>query len=568
MVIKEKTKLIPKNWDNTYFNWIDNLRDWCISRQLWWGHRIPIWYKKNNHEEIICSDCEDVPEIVQKNPDDWIQDPDVLDTWFSSSLWPFATIGWPESTKELNKYYPNSTLITGYDILFFWVARMMMMGHIAFDTPPFPETFLHGLIYGKSYWRKSELHGIQYVSDEERRSYDLGAPCPPDVHSRWEKMSKSKGNVIDPLEIIDSYGADACRMALAFSATHAREIDLDLRRFEEFRNFANKIWNGARFVLLNLEEASPTHPKLTDEAFSKGLDEELFQLEDHWILLKLKKTAKQIDHYFTNYQFDMAAQTAYEFFWNEFCAYYVEAIKPVLSGKAKDQKTRENKQKILLITLLQALRLLHPMAPFITEELFQILKQRFPHVTLHKTQDLLTQDAVAALQSESCMTSPFPKPIDFDTHTECEEGFEFIKKLIYSIRNVRGEMKIPPQTATELYIAPNSNSFLQEHQGLLLSLVKISKITFMPTIPEGIAGSTCVIDGIQLVIVMPQERLEQENARLLKEKDKLIISIERTKAQMENQQFLEKAPAQLIEKLKTGLAQAEKDLALIENKLK
>ncbi len=571
LVINEKTKLVPKYWENTYFNWIDNLRDWCISRQLWWGHRIPIWYNKHDPEQIICTDTEDAPDVVQKNPDDWYQDPDVLDTWFSSSIWPFATLGWPENTKELNKYYPNSTLITGYDILFFWVARMMMMGQIAFDTPPFPETFLHGLIYGKSYWRKTAEHGIQYASDEERRSYDLGNPCPSDVHCRWEKMSKSKGNIIDPLEIIDNYGADACRMALSFSATHAREIDLDLRRFEEFRNFANKIWNGARFVLLNLEETNSL-PKLSDEAFSKGLNEKLLLLEDHWILLKLENTSKAIDQYFTNYQFDMAAQTAYEFFWNDFCAYYVEAIKPVLSGKAKDQKTRENKQKVLLIVLLQALRLLHPMAPYITEELFQIIKMRFACVTLNDTQDVLTKDAVLALQAIACMVAPFPKAIDFDTHTEAEEGFEFIKKIIYSMRNARGEMKIPPQTATEIYITSQSNqrmlNFLQEHQDLILSLVKISKITFTTKVPEHTVGSTCVVEGIQIVIVMPHERLEQENARLVKEKDKLILSIEKTKQQMQNQQFLEKAPSSLIEKLKQTLTQQEKDLALIETKLK
>ena len=253
VVQEKKVRLIPPNWENTYFHWIDNLRDWCISRQLWWGHRIPIWYRKDDPSIMICYDGTDLPPEVQKEPDAWAQDEDVLDTWFSSALWPFSILGWPEKTDDLKKFYPNSTLITGHDILFFWVARMILMGEYEFGTPPFPETFLHGLIYGKSYWRHQKDGSIAYVSPKERLIFDLGSPVPPEVHSKWEKMSKSKGNVIDPLEIIDTYGTDAMRMGLCASATQGRQIDLDRRRFEEFKNFANKIWNGARFVFLNIE---------------------------------------------------------------------------------------------------------------------------------------------------------------------------------------------------------------------------------------------------------------------------------------------------------------------------
>ncbi|MBS0637945.1 MAG: valine--tRNA ligase, partial [Verrucomicrobia bacterium] len=278
IVKTNKVKILPHQWEATYYHWIDNLHDWCISRQLWWGHRIPIWYNKEDPEKMICHDGEGEPEEVQKNPDMWYQDPDVLDTWFSSSLWPAATLGWPEKTPELKKYYPNSTLITGHDILFFWVARMLMMGEAAMHEVPFPETYLHGLIYGKSYWRQPPGGPIMYVTEQERKEYDLGKEIPKDVSSKWEKMSKSKGNIIDPYEIINEYGTDACRMALASSATSMPQIDLDRRRFEEFKNFANKIWNGARFVLMNVEDLT---------TFSEGLDEKLLSLEDRWILSRL-----------------------------------------------------------------------------------------------------------------------------------------------------------------------------------------------------------------------------------------------------------------------------------------
>ncbi len=221
VVEEKKVRLIPSNWENTYFHWIDNLRDWCISRQLWWGHRIPIWYRKDDPEVMICYDGPDVPPEVRKDPEAWVQDEDVLDTWFSSSLWPFSVLGWPDHTDDLKKFYPNSTLITGHDILFFWVARMILMGEYALNTPPFPETFLHGLIYGKSYWRIQKDGSVAYATPQERLSFDLGEPIPSNVHSKWEKMSKSKGNIIDPLEIIESYGTDAMRMGLCASATHA-----------------------------------------------------------------------------------------------------------------------------------------------------------------------------------------------------------------------------------------------------------------------------------------------------------------------------------------------------------
>ena len=293
-------------------------------------------------------------------------------------------LGWPDQTPELAKFYPNSTLVTGHDILFFWVARMLALGEYAMEQVPFPECFLHGLIYGKSYWRNQPDGGVIYVTEQERLDYDLGKPVPSDVFSKWEKMSKSKGNIIDPLEMIEEYGTDAVRMALCASATQARQIDLDRRRFEEFKNFANKMWNGARFVLMNLEEdLAQGKTALNAEELSQGLDESLLALEDRWILSRLNRTVKSVNHHLEKYEFDQAALEAYDFFWKEFCAYYVEIAKPVLFGKAGSPQERVNKQKLLVIVLCQAIRLLHPMAPFITEELFQILKSRFQGVQIH-----------------------------------------------------------------------------------------------------------------------------------------------------------------------------------------
>ncbi|NGX38114.1 MAG: Valine--tRNA ligase, partial [Chlamydiae bacterium] len=334
-----KVKIIPKDWESTYFHWIENLRDWCISRQLWWGHRIPIWYNKNNPEEMICYPGDGTPPEI--NPDEWRQDEDVLDTWFSSGLWPFSILGWPDKTPDLEKFYPNSVLVTGHDILFFWVARMILMGEYALDTLPFPETLLLGLIYGKSYWRYHKDGSIAYLDSKQRLSYDLGETMPPDVQSKWEKMSKSKGNIIDPLEIIDSYGTDAMRIALCSVATHARQIDLDLRRFEESKNFINKIWNASRFVFMHLE----------DFAVQDGIDKAHLTLEDKWILSRLNQVIEKVNSHLTAYAFDRAAADTYHFFWDEFCAYYLELVKPTLFGKTGTPEEKHNKKCILLTVL-------------------------------------------------------------------------------------------------------------------------------------------------------------------------------------------------------------------------
>lgn len=555
-------KLIPKNWENTYFHWINNLRDWCISRQLWWGHRIPVWYLREDPNTMICYDGEDMPPEVKANPEAWVQDEDVLDTWYSSALWPMSLFGWPEKTPDLAKFYPTSVLVTGHDILFFWVARMLVMGEYGTGQLPFPESFLHGLIYGKSYWRTVAGGGIAYCGDQERLDYDLGKPVPKDVHSKWEKMSKSKGNIIDPLEIIDQYGTDAMRMALCASATQARQIDLDRRRFEEFKNFTNKLWNGARFVFMNLT--------LTPEQFHEGLDEKLLSLEDHWILSKLNHTIQEVNEHLSGYHFDLAAGEAYDFFWKEFCSYYVEIVKPILFGKAGSDAERLNKQKLLAIVLLHAVRLIHPMAPFISEELFQQLKARLGAGVLTATVDPYTAEAVKALSAPACIVSPYPAVIRAkDLNPDIEESFALIEQIVYTIRNIRGEMKLPPGTATDVHIVGGEHvvKALKDNIGIISALVRTQQIALHHEEPSFGFSSTGIIDGIKVIIPLPQEMLKQEAVRLAKEQEKLTVSVERLRGQLGNAEFVANAPAQLVEKQRQQLAQAESDLASIAGKL-
>jgi valyl-tRNA synthetase len=562
-VEEKRVKLIPEHWENTYFHWIDNLRDWCISRQLWWGHRIPIWYRKDDPEQMICYAGEGLPPEVEKNPDAWIQDEDVLDTWFSAGLWPFSVLGWPDQTADLKTFYPNSTLVTAHDILFFWVARMILMGEYALGDVPFRETFIHGLIYGKSYWTHQKDGAISYITGEERNGYDLGKPVPAHIHSKWEKMSKSKGNIIDPLELIETYGTDAMRMALCASATQARQIDLDRRRFEEFKNFANKVWNGSRFVFLNLESLTTV---------SEGLNLSLLTLEDKWILSLLNRTIQNVTHDLEHYAFDKAALAAYDFFWKEFCAYYLELTKPVLFGKTGTPEQKENKQKILFIVLCNAIRLLHPMVPFITEELFHLLKSHFPHATAAAHADPYTKEALQALASPACISAPYPHVIDpAHIDTQIEEGFAFMDSVVHAIRNIRAEMQLPPGTASDLFIIGNpadkEMKIAQENRSIIPALVRVQNITFLeqekpiPFCAEALVGS------LKLIVPLPEEMKEKEKVRLVKERDKLIQQQNTARTQLANADFVSKAPAQLVDKLKHTVEHADKELLAITAKL-
>lgn len=559
IIQEKKVNLLPSSFESTYLHWIQNLRDWCISRQLWWGHRIPIWYHQDNPEKMICYAGTGLPPEVAQNPSLWRQDEDVLDTWFSSALWPFSVFGWPNQTDDLKKFYPTQTLVTGHDILFFWVARMIMMGEYAFATPPFQDVFLHGLIYGKSYWKHNQDGSITYLSSQEREPYDKGKPVPASIQSKWEKMSKSKGNIIDPLEIIDAFGTDAMRMALASSATSARQIDLDRRKFEEFKNFANKIWNGARFVLMNL----------TDVNLSEGLDEKLLSLEDRWILSLLNRIIRDVNTYLSSYAFDKAAQAAYDFFWKEFCAYYVELTKPILFGKAGTPKEKSNKQKILLIVLCNSIRLLHPMAPFITEEIFHSLKSQF--ATDQIPNERYLKETLTALKSPACIVAAYPKVLrELDIDVTIEEAFAVMDLIVHAVRTIRASMQLPPHAATDLHIVgPKSDlEMIDKNQVILKALVRINHLSLSEKEESFPFSSTALAGNVKIIIPLPLEMRDKEKARLIKEQDKLIAQQNATTLQLSNPEFLDKAPAQLVAKLKATLAQVEAELLEIAGKIK
>lgn len=558
LVKEEQVKLIPKSFDHTYFHWIHHLRDWCISRQLWWGHQIPIWHSKKDPTQMICFAGEGVPPEVLKDPSAWEQDPDVLDTWFSSALWPFSVFGWPENTPDLQNFFPTSVLVTGHDILFFWVAKMMMMGDSILAKPPFHDVFLHGLIFGKSYWRVQKDGSIAYLGPEERQKYDLGAPLPSDIHSRWEKMSKSKGNIIDPLEIIHAYGADAMRAALASSTTGARQIDLDRRRFEEFKNFANKVWNGARFVLMNLQDVD----------LSSGLDRNLLSLEDKWMLSRLNRIIEEVHAALSSYSFDKASMLAYDFFWKEFCAYYVELTKPTLFGKRGSPAEKTNKQKILLVTLSSAIRLLHPIAPFITEELFQLLKKQFGKFA--PPSEPYLQETLTTLQLPACAVSSYPKiihPEDLDP--AIEEEFDQVISLVHAVRTIRAEMQIPPATPSALILVAEEKhlQFVKKHERILHALVRLEKIQYSTSTVQVPFASETLISHFKLILPLPAELQEKEKVRLIKTQEKLIAEQHRIRTQLSNPDFVEKAPLPLVEKLRLSVDLAEKELYEISKKL-
>ncbi len=546
IVEKGDVALKPEYWKKTYYHWIENLRDWCISRQLWWGHRIPIWYHEDGR--VICHDGEGEPQEVKENPEGWHQDEDVLDTWFSSALWPFSTLGWPEKTADLDMFYPTSVLVTGHDILFFWVARMILMGEYVMGDVPFADTFIHGLIYGKSYWRTTADGHVQYVPRDERIKYELGEKIPSDVKSKWEKMSKSKGNVIDPIEIIEKYGADAMRMALCSSTTDARQIDLDRRRFEEYKNFSNKIWNASRFVMMNLEG-------LSEEAMLEGINGNLLTFDDAWILSRLNHTILRVEESLTEYDFDVAANTAYSFFWDEFCSYYVEMCKPYLSLKIDRADLRQNKQIILVHVLLSVIRLMHPITPFITEELYGKLQERFPKVLL----------------ASACMVAPYPECDETLLDPSIEEQFAHLCDVLHAIRNIRGEMGLPPNSVVDVHIvASNSNpdrKLVEHHSAVLHALTRIGKMEISEKTPELKLASTAMVRDLKVLIPLPEELIAREEKRLAKEKEKLLGQISGMEGKLSNAAFVDRAPEELVKETKTRLAQAKRDLDEISSKL-
>jgi valyl-tRNA synthetase len=552
LVDEKHVRLVPETYQNTYDHWINNLRDWCISRQLWWGHRIPIWYRKDDRNIMLCEGPEGIPLEVKNNPHAWVQDEDVLDTWFSSALWPFASLGWPDSDLYLKKFYPNSTLVTGHDILFFWVARMMAFGSHIMKEAPFPEVFLHGLIFGKSYFREEKSGDVTYIMGEEKNKYDMGEALPKGVKYRWEKMSKSKGNVLDPVEIMHEYGTDAVRMALVTCASQARQIDLDRRRFEEYKNFANKLWNGARFIFMNLENIR--HEELNKESAE-------YSLEDRWILTRLTQALKEQKKSLDQYFFDKAASSITDFFWNDFCAYYLEISKPILSGKKGTKEEKLLKQKILLSILTQVLCALHPFIPFVTEALFQKIKENFGGFRF--SHDPLMTHFADAMKSKTLATATFPCSNFEDLKSIAD--FDDMLHLLHQIREMRGELQIPPQDAVTCHIE-NPSDVIRHNISMIFALTKIEKAIFESPQSHSIV-STKAHGQSTTSVILPMHLVGKEIERLEKDLCKIQKEIEGLIAKLSVSDFVDRAPKEVVKKLQDNLERLKSSEVTITHKL-
>ena len=482
-VVKDKkVNFVPERFSKVYLDWLKEIRDWCISRQLWWGHRIPVWYCQDC-DEIICAKEE--PKVCTKcKSSNLEQDKDVLDTWFSSALWPFSTLGWPEKTKDLERYYPTSVLVTGRDIIFFWVARMIFMGLEFMDEEPFKEVFIHGLV----------------------------------LDPQGNKMSKSLGNGVDPLEVIEKNGADALRFMLITGNTPGNDIRFQYERLETARNFANKIWNATRFVLMNLEDYQ--EDKYTPK----------YNLSDKWILSRYNSTIKEITRSLEKYELGEAGRKIYDFMWNEFCDWYVEMAKARLYNK-EDNIERYTAQKVLATVLKGTMELLHPFMPFITEEIWQFL----PH------------------EGETIMLSEWPEENEDLIDPEIEKHMEIAMEVIRVIRNLRSEVNVPLGKKADILIFTHNEEYYnilnlaEEYIKPLAAVENLDIKIDLKEEPEQAVSS--VTKGMEIFLsLVGLIDIEKEEKRLNKDLEKVNKEIERLDKKLSNQGFLEKAPEAVVQK--------------------
>ncbi|MCR4938133.1 MAG: valine--tRNA ligase [Lachnospiraceae bacterium] len=500
-------KLVPESMAKTYYNWTDNIRDWCISRQLWWGHRIPAYYCDDCKETVVAIKA---PEKCPKcGGTHFTQDPDTLDTWFSSALWPFSTLGWPEQTKELKYFYPTDVLVTGYDIIFFWVIRMIFSGYAHMEDKPFKTVLFHGL-----------------VRDDKGR-----------------KMSKSLGNGIDPLEVIDKYGADALRLTLITGNAPGNDMRFYWERVESNRNFANKIWNASRFIMMNLPEEAPSLPAEGERTPA-----------DKWILSKLNNLVKEVTANMEKYELGVAVQKVYDFLWDEYCDWYIEMVKPRLYKKENETEADVRSRNAALYTLKEvltdALKLLHPYMPFITEEIFTTLQD----------------------DEESIMISSWPEYRADREYAKEEAEIETVKEAIRGIRNVRTQMNVVPSRKAEVYVVTENDDVkasFAENDYFLKTLGSASGVNIRSD-KTGIAEDAVAVMLPHAVLYMPFSDLvdlEKELERLEKEEKRLEGELKRSNSMLSNERFLSKAPAEKIEEEKAKLADYEKLMEQVKKQI-
>ena len=530
-------RFVPENWEKTYFNWMENIEDWCISRQIWWGHRIPAWYDTEGNFYVA-----DSIEEAQKQAGidaELTQDEDVLDTWFSSALWPFSTLGWPEETPEMSRFYPTSVLVTGFDIIFFWVARMIMFGLKFANDVPFRDIYITGLI----------------------------------KDGNGQKMSKSKGNVLDPIDLIDgislkdllekrtqgmmqpklaekiqkqtkkefpngipSFGTDAIRFTFTALASFGRDIKFDLKRVEGYRNFCNKLWNASRFVLMNLDSKSI------------NLDAELSS-QDKWILSRLQHVKTEVEKHLEDYRLDLMSQALYEFVWHDYCDWYLELSKPLL----ENAKTKQGCEATLLKVLTETLVLLHPIIPFITEEIFEQSQK---------------------LQSKSTgklISQPFPELVKELQNADAETEINWLKQFILGIRKIRGEMNISPGKPLPCFIKSYSKkdqSYIENNKAMLFTLAKLDTVDLLSVDDEEPESAIALVGKMKILIPLAgliDKGAERE--RLNKEIEKLVKLKSQFSAKLNNEKFINGAPKAVVKNEKEKLASAESALKDLEQQL-
>ena len=537
-----KIRFVPENWSKTYFDWMYNIQDWCISRQLWWGHRIPAWY--DNDGNVYVGDSEDdVRDQHALGADvELRQDEDVLDTWFSSALWPFSTLGWPEETDALKEFYPGNVLVTGFDIIFFWVARMIMMGIKLMGDVPFHEVYIHGLI----------------------RDQD------------GQKMSKSKGNVLDPLDLIDGvsleellrkrtsglmqdhlrpkieratrkqfpngiepYGCDALRFTFAALATTGRDIRFDLGRVEGYKNFCNKIWNAARYVLMNTENMNDGDAELT--------------AADRWIRARLNHTVAAVHENFASYRLDLAAQAIHEFTWHEFCDWYLELSKPVLQSDGVSTELQRGTQRTLIEVLESLLRLIHPLMPFISEEIWQQIAPR------------------AGIDDETIMLRPYPMSDGEAVDGDAVADIEWVREFILGIRQIRGEMDISPGKKLPVLLQGASDTDrrrAEQYENLLQGVGRIESVTPLDDDGKPPAAATALLGDLRLLVPMQGViDVDAERARLEKQQQKVQADLARTQGKLGNEKFVNNAPADVVILERQRAAEFEKTIAQLDEQL-
>jgi len=494
-----RTRIIPSSWEKTYFEWMNNIRDWCISRQIWWGHRIPAWY---------CSQCDHIT-VAKNDPEacaacgspDITQESDVLDTWFSSALWPFSTLGWPDRTPELASFYPTACLVTGFDILFFWVARMMMMGLKFMGDVPFRDVYIHALV--------RDAHG--------------------------QKMSKSKGNVIDPLVIIEKFGTDSFRFTLTAMAAQGRDISLSEERIEGYRHFVNKLWNASRFALMHVE------------GFEPGLPAGDLELKDRWILSRLASVTAQVNDALENYRFNEAANSLYQFVWREFCDWYLEMAKPSLYDRDSAAR-RSATQQVLFHVLKTITELLHPIMPFVTEEIWQKLPGA----------------------GESIVTARFPQADTARIQPDVEASMEHLIQFVTAVRTIRAEMNVPPSArpaADLLCHDADVEEMLRRHADLICSLAGLARADVHSAFKRSATAASGVVDTGEVFVELEGIiDFDEERKRLEREAAKLKKDIDFISGKLGNAKFVDNAPADIVQKEREKLAVLEgKQAKLHEN---